>query len=483
MNKKNLLIGLLIFLALIAFLKKDYLAEKVPELIFGEQQYKEDVLIIVLNTSSTNLSPYSTNLNNAIRVSNIYEGLVAFDRNLKIIPALAVSWGNINPTTWEFKLRRDVLFHDRSPFTAESVLENFTELQGRDDNPIPSVKEIKILSPYQIQIITESPDPLLLSKLTKFRINRPENIGTGPYKYREWVPEQVLSLTVFTDYWGGAPAYRNAEYRVIANKAERKNGFERGDIDILVAVPRDQALELPKGQVKTSYSLEVNFLMFKLDDERFKDRAVREALRQLFDPARIEAIGNHFVRQATQFVAPGVYGYNPEIPPLKYPDDKKIVPLFGDRMERIKFDYLSSYRTLSEYLEKQLNQAGFSVKMNPTTPQELIDLVQKNASQLFLIGWQAEDGDAGGFLDAFIHSKGQYNGGRYANPEVDQMIEESRSEMNPQKRLSLLQNIMKKVNDDLIGVPLFESSRLYAVQRDVRWEPRLDGLVLAAEVE
>ena len=101
---------------------------------------------------------------------------------------------------------------------------------------------------------------------------------------------------------------------------------------------------------------------------------------------------------------------------------------------------------------------------------------------MFLIGWQAEDGDAGGFLDAFIHSKGEFNNGRYSNKKVDGMIEVSRKEMNPLKRLTLLQDIMQRIDEDMIGIPLFESSRLYAVKKGVTWRPRLDGLVLAGEV-
>ena len=102
---------------------------------------------------------------------------------------------------------------------------------------------------------------------------------------------------------------------------------------------------------------------------------------------------------------------------------------------------------------------------------------------MFVIGWQAENGDAGDFLDAFIHSKGEYNNGRYVNVVVDKLIENSRKELDPAKRLQTLQKIMELVNNDLIGIPLFESSRLYAVKKGVVWEPRLDGLVLASDVK
>ena len=482
MNKKNIIIGLLILLALAGYIKKDFLIEKTKDLIFGGQQYKEDILTIALSSPETSLSPYSINLDDLIRTANIYQGLVSFDKNLKIVPALAVSWGNIDDRTWEFKLRKGVRFHDKSEFTAENVKKNYEEAKSEIPTILNSIEEIKIIDPYNIQIVTKDPDPLLLSKLTKFFISRPGNAGTGPYKIREWVKGETLDLTAFTDYWGAQPAYRNASYVVIPSRTQRQKDFGEGKIGILTAVPQEEALELPKDQIKTSYSLEVNFLMFKMDDELLSQRNIREAIKSIFDPARIESIGNNFVRQATQFVAPGVYGYDPSISPFKFDESKRAKNLFGDRLEKVSLYYISSYRTLSEYLSKQLREAGFSVKNNPIAPEELINKIKNNESRIFLAGWQAEDGDAGGFLNAFIHSKGEYNGGRYKNEELDKMIEESNREMDTQKRLALLQNIMQKIDGELIGVPLFESSRLYAVKRDVLWEPRLDGLVLAAEV-
>ena len=129
MSKKNILIGLLILIALVGFIKKDFFLKELPDKIFGPQRYKEETLVIVLNTPATDLSPYSLNLNNLIRTANIYEGLVAFDRNLRIIPSLAVSWGNLDPVTWEFKLRKEVVFHDHTSFDAEKVVKSFEDAQ------------------------------------------------------------------------------------------------------------------------------------------------------------------------------------------------------------------------------------------------------------------------------------------------------------------------------------------------------------------
>jgi len=487
MSKKDILIGFVIFLALIVFIKKDYFLGTLPTRIFGLHHFKNETLKIVLSTPASDLSKFNIDLNTLIRTSNIYEGLVAFDRNLKIIPALAVSWGNLDPTTWEFKLRKGVTFHNGTLFDAKFVAQCIDEAQqkggGQIKGLLSTIKEIKVIDDFTVQIITKDPDPLILSKLTKFYLSPQSNIGSGPYKIKEWTKGGILSLEAFPDYWGQLPTYKNADYEVIQNKVQRESDFRDGMTDILVAVPRDQALNLPKEQVKTSYSLEVSFLMFKLDDPILSDRSVREAIKTIFDPVKIEEIGNNFVRQVSQFIAPGVFGYNPNIPMFQFSEEKRAKNIFGSQRKEIGLDFLSTYKTLAEYLEKQLSDAGFLVKANAVEPDELLEKIKKNESQMFVIGWQSENGDSGDFLDAFIYSKGEFNNDRYQNAVADALIEKSRQELNPEKRLELLQKIMVLVDKDLIGIPLFESSRLYAVKKGITWEPRLDGLVMASDVK
>lgn len=486
MSKKDILFGLFITFALVVFAKQDFFFKTLPGKIMGTDRYQKDTLKIVLNTPVHDISPYNLNLDDLIRTGNIYEGLVAFDRTLKLVPALAITWGNIDPVTWQFKLRKEVTFHDGTPFDAQSVLKSFEDARSNGNGQIQTllqtIKDITVIDPFTIQIHTLAPDPLILSKLTKFFISRPNTVGTGPYKFSVWEKGIALKLTAFPNYWGQRPTYEYADYVVTQNKVQRESDFSRGLTDILVAVPKEQAINLPKDQIKTSYSLEVNFMMFKLDDPLLKDRAMREAIQAMIDPAKIEEIGNNFVRKVSQFVAPGVFGFNPDLPFFQYDETKVPKALFGEQKVKITMDYLPTYKTLVEYLEKQFEEAGFQFVGNPIEANALLDRIRKNESQLYILGWQSENGDAGDFLDSFIHSAGEFNNGRYKNAAVDRLIEKSRTELNPDRRLELLQKIMELVNDDLIGIPLFESSRLYAVKKGVIWEPRLDGLVLAKDV-
>lgn len=443
-------------------------------------------LRIVMNTEATDISPYGLNLNNATRIRNIYEGIVAFDRYLKIVPSLALSWGNVSDTSWEFRLREGIMFHDGSILNGQDVVDAFEKAKVSNNSQIESyisnIKDVTVAEGNRVVVTTYAPDPLLLSKLTKLFVYKEGNIGTGPYMLDNWTKGESFMLKAFPDYWGRQPEFDNVNYEVITSRIEREQAFAANEIDILVGLTEEQALELPEEQVITNYGMEVNFLMFQMDDPLFEDRNIRESVLTLINPEYIESIGNNFVRSVSQFIAPGVFGYNHNIPAYSYDPDKEAHDIFGKRLERLNFDYLSTYRTLSEYLLDQLREAGFSVKDNALRPAELLDKIRNNESQLFLIGWRAEDGDAGGFFDAFIHSGGSFNNGRYSNPEIDEIIEKSRTEMNPQKRLSLLQEISIKVSEDLIGIPLFETSRLYALKEGIKWKPRLDGQVLAVEV-
>jgi len=443
-------------------------------------------LIITFNTPADDLSAYGLDTNNHTRIANLYEGLVKLDSNLSITPGLATSWGNIDENTWEFRLREGVIFHDGSFFSPQDVLNSFEAAKASGNLQIQpyinSIESIKIKEGGRLEIKTKTPDPLLLSKLSKFYIQKDNYIGTGPYQLKNWSPGTYLELSSFADYWGPQAKFSNAIYEVDVDWVKREQKFEDGKIDILASVPPELASNLSPKELKTGYGLEVFFLMFNLNDPIFSQKELRESVQKLVDPQQLVLIGNGFVRPATQFIAQGVFGYNEKLMGLNHQVDQEPRDLFGIELKRIDLDYPSSLRTLAEYLASQLKKAGFSVNLNANDSESLLNKVKNNDLQLYLVGWHAENGDAGSFYDSFIHSQGAFNQGGYKNETLDRWIEASRSEMEPVKRLEILKNIAAELEKDLIGIPLFETSRTYAVQENVEWEPRLDGLILASEV-
>jgi len=133
--------------------------------------------------------PHSANMSPTyLQLKQVYEPLVSFSAKIEKEPYLAESWSLLNPTTWEFKLRRGVTFHDGTPFTAEDVIFSLKRAKGPGSDikePLKTVKEIKKIDDYTVHVITDGPNPLLPDFLTPFSIlssgePRPsESCGSG----------------------------------------------------------------------------------------------------------------------------------------------------------------------------------------------------------------------------------------------------------------------------------------------------------------
>lgn len=187
----------------------------------------------------------------------MYDGLVNVDAKDKPHPALATKWSvDKDNVTWTFDLRKGVKFHNGDNFTADDVVFSIDNAgKGLIKNFVAPIKEVKVLSPTKIQIITKKPCAVLLKMLAPVRI-LPKNyytkvgaskfnqapIGTGPYKFAEWVKEDRIVLKANDAYWKGAPKIKNVKMRPISNSATRTAALLTGEVDIIEDVPvRDVA--------------------------------------------------------------------------------------------------------------------------------------------------------------------------------------------------------------------------------------------------
>jgi len=167
-------------------------------------------------------------------LKHIFDTLVWSGDQLQLEPCLAESWSQINPTTWEFKLRRGVKFHDGSEMTGEDVkfsIERMSTLRGPNPTVIyvRRVSRVEVVDPYTVHVVTDGPAPTLASDFVRvFVVSKraaagltPENanegfnrggagvgaaVGTGPYKFVSWTPREQLVLERFDQYWRGPSA-------------------------------------------------------------------------------------------------------------------------------------------------------------------------------------------------------------------------------------------------------------------------------------
>ena len=190
--------------------------------------------------------------------AQMFESLLERDQNLKLVPALAAEMPKlVAPTTWEFKLRRGVKFHNGEDFNADSVKFSIERLANpanklRGSSSFAPIDRVEIVDPYTVRIHTKKPWPVFLSHiaLRQAAMYPPKEyagkdaaaisrnpIGTGPYKFVRWSKDEEIVMEAFPGYWGGAAKIKTVVFKPIPDDAVRVAALQNGEIDVAVNIP------------------------------------------------------------------------------------------------------------------------------------------------------------------------------------------------------------------------------------------------------
>lgn len=303
----------------------------------------------------TSCDPHFHNLTaNTGPLSQIYEALIFLDERGRPQPRLATSWRIVEPTVWEFTLRRDVLFHDGTPFTARDVVAAVERIPTVPNSPglmtsfIASVARIEALGDHTVRIETHAPAPYLLLQLAFVMVpksdiaNRATSdfnegsaaIGTGPYRFAAFSPGHVLECLPHDGWWGGRPDWRHVALRQVPTGSARTAAVLAGDTDIIEQVPfanlaileRDAAVEVYSSDPSFTYYLALDAVRPESPYARapdgsnpLRDVRVRRALSIAINrQALVERVLEGRGRAANQFAAPQLDGSDPTMPEIPY---------------------------------------------------------------------------------------------------------------------------------------------------------------------
>ena len=462
------------------------------------------VLTVAYDQPLTTYEPTVSDLVTRGYLANTYEGLVRFDVNLNVAPALALSWGMLDDLTWQFKLRPDVVFHDGSLFDATDVKASIDRARTHPDSQIQSLvsslDDIEVVDDLTLRFVTRTPDPILLNKLTalpmvpsetRIRVTNP--VGTGPYVFNR-TEGDVWFFDRNNRYWGVLPAYPALVLTSVPDKFQRYEDFLDHKIDVMAQVPPVFVSPLLDQDYKIASqpSLEVNFFLFSWvrPDSPFRHRALRDAMRYLFDPVQLDKLTGGYSRSIGQFVSRGVFGYNPDLEVFPYDLELARQKVASLGPLEIALDLPRGLEPLGDYVKKTLTEVGLTPVVTYWDPEAYSERVVSGKSDFFFFGWRSELGDGGEFFDTLIHSftlderYGALNHGRYEDKALDQRIEANDRNLLETPRLEALQDLMDYVvNDAIVGVPLFETDTLVAIQSDLQWNPRVDNFILAADFQ
>jgi peptide/nickel transport system substrate-binding protein len=464
-------------------------------------------LRIALYNDPLTLDPHRRNeLLTFTVLRNLYEALTAFDAGTRIGPALAESWENPNELTWIFHLRRGVYFHDGHELAARDVLWSFDRARHNPKSNVGSylvaIDRVLARGPHTVEITTSRPYPILLNKLAFVFIvpaGAPAEIrlpvGTGPYRLAAYEPGRRLLLHAFKRYWGGVPPEREVEILPVPEAGARVRLLLAGEID-LVQEPAPRELEriraTPGYRVLENDSLGVIFLMVRPDRPPYADPRVRRALHLALDRrALVDAALRGKGAPAGQMVGRNVFGYAPDLLPPA-PDPARARALLAEagfpRGLDLEVQIRPGRRPEVEALRRQLLGAGIRLHPLERPWAELFPLLLAGGVDLYFGGWFCVSGDASDFFDAMVHSRqeasgyGASNFNRYANPALDALIEQSASTVDLPARRDQLERSMRVLMDDLAFIPLYSPAVLFGARADLEWQPRRDGLILAATI-
>jgi peptide/nickel transport system substrate-binding protein len=489
---------------------------------------QEKAITIGLTADPSHLYPLAgEELSSNIMYYHLYDPLVKRGADLSFGPGLAESWENVDDTTWRFKLREGVTFHNGNAFTAEDVV--FTVNKARESirpDLVANIAEITAVDDLTVEIKTPAPYAVLPNDLAELLILDSEYteatgdeqmdlkpMGTGPYKLEEWIKEEKLVLSAFDDYWAGEPTIDQVTFRPITNPATRTAALLTGEVDVIqdLAVRDVDRVRSEEGfEVITRPSLLNVVLAMDTRAESptiegpnpMTDQRVREAIARAIDVDAINKIVmNGLATPSDQYVPSSHIGYVEGMNFREmYPHDiEKAKELLAEAgypdgftmtLDATNNRYVNDAQ-IAQALASMLAKIGVTLELNIMPKSNFWGYIRvpTENSSFIMSGWDVPAGDAGSMYGALFYTRdkkegyGQVNRGSYSNPEVDSLVDQADATPSVEERDRLLQEATKILMADIPMIPVHYEQDIYAARDGVTLEPRVDKFIWAFDMD
>lgn len=489
-------------------------------------------LRIALAADVSSLDPHYLNVAPNIAIaSHIFDTLVGVDADGKLIPGLATAWRAIDPTTWEFTLRRGVRFHDGSPFTAEDVVFSFDRPATLKNSPGPFTgytKQIvakEIVDPYTLRLKTARPyGPLALDVSTIFIVSKKAAehattddfnsgralIGTGPYRFVGFRRGDRIELRRNDDYWGGKSDWEHVSLRIITSPAPRVAALLAGDVDAIESVPTaDQARLKNDPRFRVEQKISWRTIFWTLDQSEktpadvtdlegrplprnpLRDVRVRAAISKAIDrEALVARTMEGMAMPASNIVAPGIFGYNDGLPVERYDPEgaKRLLAEagypdgFALTLHGTNNRYVNDAQVV-QTVAQFLNRVGIHAKVDTMPLSVYFGRARRGEFGMALLGWGTLAGDFG--LRNLLATPdpdigwGSWNWGQYSNPKVDSLIAAALASVDQQQREALAKQAAAIALGEYAVIPLHHQYAAWAMRHDLRYAARTDEFTFA----
>lgn len=452
-------------------------------------------------------------------VRQMFETLVLRDdKSGDYIPHLATSWSLLNDTTWQFKLRQDVKFHNGEPFNADVVKFSIgrysrPELRSPHAGVLNFIDRVDVVDNYTVNIVTKTPYPVFLAHVAigstgmiimmppKYISERGDEyfaknpVGTGPYKFVSSVPGNSVLLEVNPGYWRKQPEISQINYKFVPENATRVSALVAGDLDIIENVPSDlvdMVERSPKAGVHASKTTGLCMMMQlnPASHPALAKREVRQAMNHAVDIDTIlsSLLGGRATRNALP-VYPGATAARKDLPFYKYDPAlaKKMLTEAGfpKGFEFEAFTSLGRYpadHAIAQAYAEYLGEVGIKVSLRTMEWASLIGLMTKRqAGPMYQIGWSYREGDVFK-LKAALHPDSPYS--TFQNPEFGALIDKAEVTMVPEKRAELWSQAQELLLREAPFIHAWQAHELFGLgKRVVLTKPIVPMLVYDMDVK
>ena len=490
-------------------------------------------LVIGLGTDVTATDPHYHNLtpNNNV-AAHIFGYLVERTERSQPMPGLATEWKAIDPTTWEFKLRKGVKFHDGSDFTAADVVASIERVPKVPNSPSPftaytkQIQKIEVVDPHTIRFKTALPYPLMPSDMSQVAIisrqfanastedfnSGKAAIGTGPYKLVRFAKGDRLELARNDAWWGGRTPWEKVTLRILTQDAARVAALLAGDVQVIEAVPTADVAKLKTDKRLAIYRSVSDRLMYvhmdsdrnvtptvtakdgkPLDRNPLKDARVRKALSKMINRgAIVERVMEGEAVPAGQIVPDFLFGatknlkveaYDPEgakklLAEAGWPDGFKVM------LHATNNRYVNDAK-IAQAIAQMWTRGGIPTEVVAMPSATFFPQATDLKFSLLQAGWSTGTGESSSSLKALLmtfnkdRGFGTANRGRYSNGKVDALTEDALQTVDDVKREAYLQRAAELAIGDTGLIPLHFQISLWATRDGITYTPRVDEQTLA----
>ncbi|MBI4277872.1 MAG: hypothetical protein HY660_05400 [Armatimonadetes bacterium] len=445
---------------------------------------------------------------------NLYDQLIARDASLRLKPGLALSWRIVDPTTWEFDLRRGVVFHNGEPFNAQAVKFSFERMLDptarlRLAQFFKLVKGVTVVDDYRVRIHTERPWPMLAATVGRYGFIVPpryvaqngpqalvrQPVGTGPYRFVRWVKDSRVELEANNRYWGGAPSIKRVVVKIVASESSRLAELLSGSSHLINLIPPEVFGPISRSRnakLAPADSASIFFVLLNLvnlpKERPLADRRVRQALNYAVDrDAMIKSIMHGIGDPVGTFCTAASVGCDASVTPFPHSPERARALLreagYAGGFDMTVATPSGAYpgdRDLTLAVADQLNRVGVRAAVHVDDyAVNLRMVIEKKLPQeaTFIritdhVGYAAVIGFSG-----FHSTRGIVPLWVPGNREFERLLETAEETLDDARAKDLYRRAQLLFREEAPAIPLFTAPNVYGLHRDLEWTPRRDFLL------